>query len=78
MNNTFSLGQKSRTGNLDANLILPQHKLHLMARFMEFKFINPKMKRKERATELGYSGFTLQHYRQDKKMQSPFKLNNPK
>ena len=49
MNITFSLEQKSRTGNLDAILILHQHKLDLMARFKETKSINAKMKQKELA-----------------------------
>ena len=71
MNNTFSLEQISRTGNLDANLILLQHKLDLMARFMEMKSVNPKIKRKEIARELGYSSSTLQRYGQDIKKQSP-------
>ena len=47
MNNIFSLEQISRTGNLDANLIIHQHKLDLMARFMETKFINPKTKQRK-------------------------------
>ena len=60
MNNTFSLEQMSRTGNLDANLILRQHTLDLMARFMEIKSINPKLKEKEIGKELRYSSSTLQ------------------
>ena len=78
MNNTISLDQISKTGNLDPNLILHQLKLDLMARFMKIKSGNPKMKQKELAKELGYSSSTLQRYRQDIKMQSPHKLNNPK
>ena len=56
MNNTFSLEQISKTGNVDANSILLQHKLDLMARFMEIESINPKLKQKE----LGCSSSTLQ------------------
>ena len=78
MNNTFSLEQISRTGILDGNLILRQHELNLLARFMEIKLTSPKVKQKEIATELGYSSSTLQSYRQDIKMQSPYKSNNPK
>ena len=70
MNNTFSLEQKSRTGNLDAILIIRQHKLDLMARFMEIKSNNPKMKQKEIAKEIGYSTSTLQRDWQDIKLQS--------
>ena len=46
MNNLFSLKQISRTGNIDANSILRQHKLDLMARFVEIKSITRKMKQK--------------------------------
>ena len=41
MNNTASLGQVSKTSNLDSNLIDPQDKLDLMARFLEVKSVNP-------------------------------------
>ena len=47
MNNTFSLEQISKTGNLDANLILRQYKLDIMARFMETKSNNPKLTQKQ-------------------------------
>ena len=78
MNNTFPLEQVSRTRNLDANTIFRQHKLDLMARFMEIKYIKPKMKQKEIAKELVYSSSTLQRYKRDMKMQSANKTNIPK
>ena len=59
MNNTFSLQQISQTGNFDSDLITRQYKLDLMARFMEIKSINPKLKQSEIAKELGYSSSTL-------------------
>ena len=71
MDNTFSLEQISRTGNVDAKLILRQHKLDLMARVVEIKSINPRMKQKGIAKELGCSSSTLQRYRNDIKIQSP-------
>ena len=72
MENTISLEQSSKTGYLDANLILRQHKLNLIVRFMEIKSINPKMKQKENAAEVGCSSSTLKHYRNDIKLQSPY------
>ena len=45
---------------------------------MEIKSINPKMKEKEIAKELGYSSSTLQRYKNDVKTQSPSKSNNLK
>ena len=68
----------SRTGNLDANLILRQYKLDLVSRFMEIKSVNPKLKKSEKAKEIGCSSSTLQRYRHDIKMQSPFESNDPK
>ena len=49
-----------------------------MARLMEIKSVNPKIKQKEIATVLGYSISTLQRYGQDIKMQNPYESNNPK
>ena len=53
MNNTFSLQQISKTGNLDSNLISWQNKLILMADFMPIKNENPKLKQSEVANQLG-------------------------
>ena len=40
MNNTFSLEQISKTGNLNADLILRQYKLDIMARFMQIESLS--------------------------------------
>ena len=45
VNDTFSLENLTRTGNLDAKLISVQYILDLLARFMEIKSINPKIKK---------------------------------
>ena len=74
MNNTFSLQQISRTGNLDSNLISRQHKLNLMAYFMPIKYENPKLRQYEIAIQLDYSNNTLQRYRNDIKKLSPYKI----
>ena len=58
MNNSFSLQQISRTGNLDSNLISRQYKLNLLADFMRVKNENPKIKQSEIADQLGYSTST--------------------
>ena len=76
MNNSFSLQQIQKTSNLDANLISRQYKLNLMADFMRLKFENPRMKQSEIAYQLGKSSSTLQRYRNDINMLSPYR-NNP-
>ena len=75
MNNTFSLQQRSRTSNLDANLISRQYELNLMADFMKVKYENPKMKESEIANHLGLSSSTLKRYRNDINMLSPYIIN---
>ena len=74
MNNTFSLEQISKTDNLDSNLLLRQYNFDLMARFMEIKSTNPKIKQNEIAKDLGFSSSTLQRYRSDINMLSPYRI----
>ena len=75
MNNSFSLQQIQKTSNLDANLISRQYKLNLMADFMRVKYENPKMKQSQIANQLGLSSSTLQRYRNDIKMLSPYRIH---
>ena len=75
MNNSFSLQQISRTSSLDANLISCQYKLNIMADFMSVKYEKPKMKHSEMAYQLGLSSSTLQRYRNDINMLSPYRIN---
>ena len=75
MNNSFSLKQIQKTSNLDANLISRQYKLNLMADFMRGKYENPRMKQSEIANQLGVSSSTVQRYRNDINMLSPYRIN---
>ena len=75
MNNNFSLQQIQKTSNLDANLISRQYKLNLMADFMKVKYENPRMRQSEIANQLGMSSSTLQRYRNDINMLSPYRIN---
>ena len=74
MNNSFSLQQIQKTSNLDANLISRQYKLNLMVDFMRVKYENPKMKQSEIANQLGLSSSTVQRYRNDINMLSPYRI----
>ena len=75
MNNSFSLQQIQKTSNLDANLTSRQYKLNLMADFMRVKYENPKMKQSEIANQLSMSPSSLQRYRNDINMLSPYRIN---
>ena len=74
MNNSFSLQQTQKTSNLDANLIFRQYKLNLMADFMRMKYENPKFKQSRITNHLCYSTSTLQRYRNDINMLSPYRI----
>ena len=45
---------------------------------MEIKYVSPKLRQDQITKELGYSSSTLQPYRHNIKMQSPYKLNGLK
>ena len=66
MNNTFSLEQMAKTGDLNADLIMRQYKLDKMAKTMEIKSINSKLKQSEIARELAISTSNLQQYKREK------------
>ena len=51
LHGNFFLDQISQTGNLDSNLTLRHKKLGLIARFMEIKSTNPKLKQDQIAKE---------------------------
>ena len=76
MNNKFSLQQIEKTSNLDVNLISRQYKLNLMADFMRLKDENPKMKQSDIANQLSLSSSTIQRYRSDINMLSPYRIQS--
>ena len=75
MNNSFFLQQIQKTSNLDGILISRQNKLNLMADFMKLRYENPRMKQSQIANQISLSTSTLQRYRSDKKMLSPYRTN---
>ena len=78
MNNTFSLQQMSRTGNLDTILESRQYKLNLIVDFMRHKNENPKMKQSEISNQLSYSSSSLQRYRNKINMLPPYRFKSNK
>ena len=74
--NTPSLAEINKTANMDPNLLTRHYKLKLMKDFMNIKYQIPKMKQSEIANNLNMSSSTLQRYRNDINMLSPYR-NNP-
>jgi len=73
--NTPSLNEINKTANMDPNLLTRHYKLKLMNDFMYIKYQNPKMKQSEIANNLNMSSSTLQRYRNDINMLSPYRIN---
>ena len=75
MTNTRSLNEINKTANMDPNLLTRHSKLRLMNDFMHIKYQNPKMRQSEIAKHLNMSSSTLQRYRTDINMPSPYRIN---
>ena len=74
MNKTPSLNETNKTANMNVNLLTRQYKLKLMNDFMYIKYQNPKMEQSEIANQLNLSSSTLQRYRNDINMLSPYRI----
>ena len=75
MNNIPSLNEINRTAYMDPNLLTRHYKLKIMNDFMYMKYQNPKLKQSELANNLNMSSSTIQRYRNDMNMQSPYRIN---
>ena len=74
MNNSFSLKQITKTGDLNADLIMRQNRLDRKAKLMEIKSINSKLKQSEIAKYLEISSSTIQRYRREINTLSPYRI----
>ena len=75
MINTPSLNEINKTANMDPNLLTRHYKLKLMNDFMHIKYQNPKMKQSDIANHLNMSSSTIQRYRNDISMLSPYRIS---
>ena len=73
--NTPSINEINKTANMDPNLLTRHYKLKLMNDFMNIKYQNPKMTQSEVSSQLNMSSSTLQGYRNDINMLSPYRVN---
>ena len=72
--NTPSLNEINKSAKMDPNLITRHYKLKLLNGFMNFKYLNPKKKQSEIASQLNMSTSTIQRQRNDIYMLSPYKI----
>ena len=75
MNNIPSLNEINRTANMDPNLLTRHYNLKIMNDFMYMKYQNPKLKQSELANSLNMSSSTIQRYRNDINMLSPYRIS---
>ena len=60
---------------MNPNLITKHYKLKLMNDFMNTKYQNPKVTQSKISNQLGMSSSTLQRYKNDINMLSPYRIN---
>ena len=73
--NTPSLNEINKNSTMDPNMITKYYKLKLMNDFMNIKYHNPKMTQSQISSQLKMSSSTIQRYRNDINMISPYRIN---
>ena len=72
--NTLSLSEINKNSTMDPNMLTKYYKLKLMNDFMNIKYQNPKMTHSEISSQLNMSSSTIQRYRNDINMLSPYRI----
>ena len=75
MNNTHSLNEINENSNMNPNMLTKYYKFKLMNDFMNIKYQNSKMTQSEIASQINMSSSTIQRYRNDINMISPYRIN---
>ena len=75
MNNTPFLNEIIKNSAMNPNMLTKYYKLKLMKDFMNIKYQNPKMTQLEISSQLNMSPSTIQRYRNDITMLSPYRIN---
>ena len=75
MNNTPSLNEINKIFTMTPNMLTKYYKLKIMNDFMNIKYQNSKMTQSEISSQLNMSPSTIQRYRNDINMLSPYRIN---
>ena len=76
MNKRFSDDHMIKSRSTEPSDIIRTFKLDRCCDFMEEKYNNPKLTQKEICNQLGVTDRTFRRYRDDIKMDSPYRINN--
>ena len=78
MNKRFSYNNMIKSRSIEPSDLIRTFKLDRCCDFMEEKYNNPKLTQKEICNQLGFTDRTIRRYRDDIKMDSPYRINNHK
>ena len=78
MNKRFSYDNMIKSRSIEPTDIIRTFKLDRCCDFMEAKYDNPKLTQKEFCNQLGFSDRAIRRYREDIKMDSPYRSSNNK
>ncbi len=78
MNKRFSYDNMLKSRSIEPSDIIRTFKLDRCCDFMEEKYNNPKLTQKEICNQLGFTDRTIRRYRDDIKMDSPYRIINHK
>ena len=78
MNKRFSYDNMIKSRSIEPSDIIRTFKLDRCCDFMEEKYNNPRLTQKEICNQLGFTDKTIRRYRDDIKMDSPYRINNNK
>ena len=78
MNKRFSYDNMLKSRSIEPSDIIRTFKLDRCCDFMEEKYNNPKLTQKEICNQLGVTDRTIRRYRDDIKLDSPYRINNHK
>ena len=76
MNITPSLNEINKNSTMNPNMLTKYYKSKIMNDFMNIKYRNPKMTQSEISSQLNMSPSTIQRYRNDINMISPYRINS--
>ena len=78
MNKRFSYDNIIKSQSIEPNDLIRTYKLDRCCDFMEEKYNNPRLTQKQICKQLGFSDSTIKRYRDDIKMDSPYRRNTNK
>ena len=78
MNKRFSYDIMLKSRSIEPSDLIRTYKLDRCCDFMEEKYNNPKLTQKQICNQLGFTDRTIRRYRDDIKMDSPYRINNNK